>query len=356
MKQNYILLFCTLFVSIIKGQVCTPTITASSQSICYGDSVTLTASGATNYTWMPAGGNTSTLTEQLFSSTIYTLFAETGACASSATIQIQVNPVPIMSVFASPNAICAAGTASLYASGPVLSYSWSPSVNLNTTTSPVEAYPDSTTTYTVTGYDGTCYGVAQLTIYVFPSPNVTFYMQPDATPQVWNIYPNYGSNAGSYSFSWNWGDGSPDSNSPYPSHTYSAAGTYTICATVTDVNNGCYTDFCQAANVFKTSGINESSTMIQVNVINLITSIKTSETDNDISIFPNPSSEKVNINHPTDTELSAELLDVNGKLVISKKINYDSCIDVSTFTSGVYTLILRSETGSPITKKLIIVR
>jgi hypothetical protein len=117
MKKIYILLLCSLFINCMKGQVCTPTIMATSMNICSGDSVTLTASGATNYTWMPSGKFTNMVTEKPLSTTIYTLFASTGACTSSTTIQINVSPPPSVAVSAFNNSICASSSTSLIASG-----------------------------------------------------------------------------------------------------------------------------------------------------------------------------------------------------------------------------------------------
>ena len=43
--------------------------------------------------------------------------------------------------------------------------------------------------------------------------------------------PNTGD---TFSYRWNWGDGTADSTSTSPSHTFPAAGPYTVTLTVTD--------------------------------------------------------------------------------------------------------------------------
>ncbi len=339
----------------MKGQVCTPTVMASSSNICSGDSVTLSASGATNYTWMPSGEFTNIVTEKPLSTTIYTLFASTGACTSSVTIQISVSLPPSVSVSAFNNSICAGSTTSLSANGAT-SYYWSPAYSVSDSlASFVVASPSISTTYTVVGYNGVCQSSAYITLNVIPSPVLSFSIQADATPHVWNIYPTCSGGALPYTYSWDWGDGS-NSNIQYPSHTYSVAGTYNIVLNVTDAN-GCNGVYSTSANLFKTANNNQVSTIIQVNVINnLTTGIQTIQNNTAISVFPNPTSEKVYINMPTsERELVLEIFDLNGKLVMNKKINFSSYIDVSSLNNGLYTLTIKAE-NSLVNKRLTIVR
>ncbi len=341
----------------MKGQVCTPTVIASSANICSGDSVILSASGATNYTWMPSGEFTSIVNEKPLSTTIYTLFASTGACTSSTTIQINVSPLPSVAISAFNNSICASNSTSLIASGAT-SYSWSPSISLSDSVGQVVgAFPNTTTTYTVIGDNNGCYSSANVTLYVTSSPVVSFSIQADAIPHVWDLYPTFtgGLPPNTYTYFWDWGDGN-NSNIQYPSHTYSVAGTYNIVLNVTDAN-GCNGVYSTTANLFKTTNNNQVSTMIQVNVINnLTTGIQTTQNNNFISVFPNPASEEVYINMPTsERELLLEIFDLNGKLVMNKKINFSSYIDVSSLNNGLYTLTIKAE-NTVVNKKLTIVR
>jgi PKD repeat protein len=219
----------------------------------------------------------------------------------------------------------------------------------------VGAFPNTTTTYTVVGYNNGCYGSANVTLYVTPSPVVSFSIQADVTPHVWDLYPTCSSGLLPYTYSWDWGDGS-NSNAPYPTHTYSLAGTYNIVLNVTDAN-GCNGVYSTSANLFKTANNNQVSTMIQINVINnLTTGIQTIQNSNAISIFPNPTSEKVYINMPiSEKELLVEIFDVNGQLIMNKTINFNSYIEVSSLNNGLYTLTIKAENGV-VNKKLTIVR
>ncbi|MCE3278176.1 MAG: hypothetical protein K0S44_367 [Bacteroidetes bacterium] len=65
-------------------------ISPSATSICSGQSVTLTASGASSYSWAPGGQTTGAITVSPGGSTTYTVTAP--GCASSATQTINVTP------------------------------------------------------------------------------------------------------------------------------------------------------------------------------------------------------------------------------------------------------------------------
>ncbi|WP_430403518.1 PKD domain-containing protein [Fluviicola sp.] len=149
-------------------------------SICSGGSTTLTATGATNYTWSPATGLSSTtgasVTANPTTTTTYTVTGTTGSCSSTATVTVTVTP---LNLTVSPNAsICTGASTTLTASGAT-SYTWSPPTGLSASTgASVNASPTTTTTYTVTGTTGTCSATGTVTVTVTPlaltlSPNTS---------------------------------------------------------------------------------------------------------------------------------------------------------------------------------------
>ncbi len=75
-------------------------IQATQSLVCGGPaSVTLTASGASNYTWMPGGMNTPAITVSPSITTAYTVTASTGTCIATPIVTtITVNPLPSASV------------------------------------------------------------------------------------------------------------------------------------------------------------------------------------------------------------------------------------------------------------------
>jgi large repetitive protein len=87
-------------VTLIVNPIPIITVTPPNATICNGQSVSLTASGATNYTWSPATGlsatNTSTVTANPTATQTYTITGSNGICSGSTTSVITVNPLPVV--------------------------------------------------------------------------------------------------------------------------------------------------------------------------------------------------------------------------------------------------------------------
>ncbi len=136
---------CTNTKTVSVSVVTPPSVNLSANpaTICGGSSSTLTASGASSYSWSVGGtGTTKTVTPAL--TTVYTVTGTTGMCSATGTVNVTVNPIPNVTV--NNATICPAGTATLIAGGAT-TYSWSSSA----TTSSITVSPASNTTYTVTG-------------------------------------------------------------------------------------------------------------------------------------------------------------------------------------------------------------
>lgn len=161
-----------------------PAITLSPDvDICTGQSTTLTASGATTYSWSPAAGlNTTTganVTATPASTTTYSVTGTANGCNGNATVTVTVNPFPTVTVSPATTTVCSGVTTTLTASG-ASTYTWSPSTGLNTTTgASVDATPSVTTTYTVTGDNNGCTATATADINIDPTP--TLVLSPDVT-------------------------------------------------------------------------------------------------------------------------------------------------------------------------------
>ncbi len=152
-----------------------PTVTATSATVCVGQGGTLTASGASTYTWSPATGLSSTtgstVTATPGSSQNYTVTGSNGSCATTGTCAVTVIPTPTLTVN-SPT-ICRGNSTTLNASGAT-TYSWTPATGLSATTgASVTANPTVTTTYTVIGTSGSCTTTATSIVTVNPTPTVT---------------------------------------------------------------------------------------------------------------------------------------------------------------------------------------
>ena len=148
----------------------TLTITPNSPTICAGASTTLTASGASTYSWSPATGLSATtgasVTANPTVTTTYTITAtNSNGCIGTQTATVNINATPTLTVTPNNPTICNAGSATMTASG-ASTYSWSPSTGLNTTSgATVISNASSSTIYTVsgTGSDG-CLATATATV------------------------------------------------------------------------------------------------------------------------------------------------------------------------------------------------
>lgn len=145
----------------------TLTAAASSSSLCSGGTVTLSASGASTYTWNP-GSSGSTISVSPTVSTIYTVTSTNSInCKNTETLGITVKATPTVSIFSSTNTICNGGTANLIASGAP-SFSW----NTGGTNAIYPVTPIVTTTYVATG-TSTAGCSSSNSLVIFVSPTVT---------------------------------------------------------------------------------------------------------------------------------------------------------------------------------------
>ena len=154
----------------------TPTVatSASTPSLCSGTSASLTATGATTYSWIPAGGTASLAVVNPASSTIYTVTGATAGCSSTQTISLHVIITPTVLASTSSGAICSGATINLTATGAG-SYTWLPGSAM---TASITATPTTSTTYTVTGKNLTCSNSKTVSVTVNQIPVLTFTVNP----------------------------------------------------------------------------------------------------------------------------------------------------------------------------------
>ncbi len=154
-------------------------VSTNNTSICQGNSVVLTASGAYSYNWSPSTGLSATTGDTVTANptltTSYTLIA-TGAigCLDTQKIVVTVNLPPVLTITPSSPQICIGHPTALKVSGAA-TYTWIPSVGLTATTgSSVTANPTVTTTYTSYGIDKHgCNDSSKVVVKVNPLPIVT---------------------------------------------------------------------------------------------------------------------------------------------------------------------------------------
>ena len=194
----------------------TPTVSVNSATICTGTSATLTASGATSYSWSTNSTN-ATIVVTPPSNTTYTIRGTNAAgCSQTKTTSVIVTSSP--SVTVNSATICVGNSTILSASG-ANTYTW----NTGALSSTLSINPSSTTVYTVTGKLTGCAAIsintATVTVNATPSVAVSSASVCSGTSTVLTA-------SGANTYSWSTGaTSSTISVSPTSNTTYTVRGT-----------------------------------------------------------------------------------------------------------------------------------
>jgi len=221
--------------------ITTPAVQISGDdTICFGESTQITASGGTQYSWSPTDGvSDPTIADPIITTsatTDYTVsITDAGGCTATGQITITVNALPLADAgldqaICDGNNIAIGGTPT---GPPGSTFLWTPSVGLNDPSmADPTAQPTSTTTYTVEVIDANqCTAMDSVIIVVNALPTVdagtdvsicsTFSVILDAT--------------GSGSFLWSPATGLSSTTVNNPEASPSSTTTYIV--TLTDANN-----------------------------------------------------------------------------------------------------------------------
>ncbi len=126
-------------VMIVTVNPLPPVAISGTNAVCDGSSATLTASGANTYNW-GISTNTSIVVTPTGSTTYTVIGTDTNNCSNTATQQVTINPLPIISMFS--GAICPGNSYTLTPSGAA-TYTFSSGSAI--------VFPTTTTTYSVIG-------------------------------------------------------------------------------------------------------------------------------------------------------------------------------------------------------------
>ena len=160
-------------------------ITANPNSVCIGGSSTLTATGATTYTWttdptLSTSTGSVVVATPTLNPTNYTVSGSVGTCsATPAVITISITPSATLTV-SNDTTICLGGTVNLIASGAT-SYAWVNSLGTPIAASAsVAVTPTITQTYYAVGNPASCPVVDSVKVTVNATPTVTASSNPTA--------------------------------------------------------------------------------------------------------------------------------------------------------------------------------
>ncbi|MCC7333219.1 MAG: gliding motility-associated C-terminal domain-containing protein [Flavobacteriales bacterium] len=150
-------------------------IVTGNNSLCNGDSTTLTASGALGYVWSTSDTSTSIVVTPA-STTTYTVSGiNMYGCTDSTQYTVTVSAPPIAAINGNPS-ICFGQTVTLTASGGS-TYTWS----TGESTTSISSSPNDTITYWVVAHVGSCTDSAFYTVNVTPNPTVAITPSTDVT-------------------------------------------------------------------------------------------------------------------------------------------------------------------------------
>lgn len=165
-------------VSTIDVEVnATPTVSLSADrdSICRGEYVTLTASGATSYVWASSTSIASQRTLTPANTTTYIVTGTRNGCSATDTLTVVVNPKPTVTITANPTnaTVCKGDTAVLYAVGDY-AFEWRQGNTILSNVDSLCVAPSTNTSYRVIATtDFGCTATASKTVTVRPLPTAT---------------------------------------------------------------------------------------------------------------------------------------------------------------------------------------
>jgi hypothetical protein len=344
-----------------------PTVTASASpaAICSGQSTTLTAGGASTYSWSPGSLSGSPVTDYPTSTTTYTVTGTSSyGCVGTKTVTVTVNPSP--SPHSGSYLLCPIDPWPVLNAGPGTSYSWTyngtPVTGGSTLNSGLYGY--GTYSVTVTNSYG-CTGTG------------TFSVQPDHSAVV-NASFNYTATVMTSSATITTTavvTNSSDTWELYYSNSSGAAVTYIES---TSCPGGCATHaFSSAVPVNNWYRINHTASMDPCDVpatnyrYFFISDVRrlgnfdnTNGSENnfatiDFDVYPNPSSGLVNLKVSStldDQPMQFSLFDITGREVMSNiqvMPGSEQQLDLSGYTKGIY--MLRGQSGSQqLTTKIVV--
>jgi len=342
-----------------------PNVTAPSVSACPGGNATLTAYGATTYTWSN-GATGSTIIVPVATTTFFTVQGSTAPNCTPDYAQVYVYTNTFLTVSDESPVACPNQTFILGASG-ALSYTW----NTGATSPSIVITPTGNATYFVTGFDGNCNETKYIGVSV--DPNI---FAPSFTTCAGTSATLFVSGANSYS----WSNGSTSSVvivTPSANTVYTVTGTSGNCSvsktvSVTIGNKlsvncsqvclgssvllsaygaNSYTwypimDFNAsvivtptAAVVYTLAGVSgtcSGSRTIQVTYCAGFGE-ELGQEENNISVYPNPFSDELSI---SGAEGHLRICNLFGQVVYEESIDGKVQVSTATLSPGIYFVIV----------------
>jgi len=219
----------------------------SASSVCLGDTVRFFDGSIPNGTTITSrswdfgdGSSPSTQTNPSHAymsagSYVVRLTVSSASCSHDTTLNILVNPGPIVSFSSSLNVGCNPLSVSFNnttSGAPVYSWNFGDGSGLSSATAPTHTYPNSGTfSVTLIATQGSCADTLRIQsmIVVYPTPGASFSSASSVCLGDTVFFANSStSNGGITGYSWDFGDGSSISTGTSPYHVYSSPGSFQV--------------------------------------------------------------------------------------------------------------------------------
>lgn len=301
--------------------------TVSNTLTCMNETITVSVTGASTYTWSNGMTGSSNVVTVPSATTIVITGIGSNSCTTDYTVSLNVFD-PTVSVTGG-TAVCAGKSTTLTGSGAD-SYSWIG--GLPFASQPVT--PSITTTYTLsttTTSDGvTCNKDVTYTVVVNQNPTIV--TTPSAVTMCSKTEQATITATGANSYLWSSTSGTV-SNTSSSTFTSNVAGNYVYSVTGTDAN-GCVSNKTVAIKVNPCTGINEVTG------------------DNGVEVYPNPNNGEFTVKSSVETDLI--MVNQLGQVIREFHLNgnVDQKINVTGIAEGVY--YIKSKNNDSFNQKIIV--
>jgi hypothetical protein len=268
-----------------------PTVTITGDtSFCEGASTQLTATGGSNYQWSTGSTQSAITVSQPATYMVTATNAE--GCSATASVVVTVNPLPVITI-AGDTDICQGESTMLVAQGGV-AYTWNDSSTDST------ILVSTAGNFQVTGFsEAGCHNTATATVHVW---------NPDVSEETVSVSDSC--------YTWN-------------GQTYCQSGDYV--QTLQNIH-GC--DSVVTLHLTLRVGIDDHDV-------------------NNITLYPNPTRQSVQIRNSGSSIRSVTLYDASGRMLNMVKVNdHTAVIDLSGYAAGTYFLRIMTENGM-VTKRVV---
>jgi hypothetical protein len=293
----------TASVTIPVGTNPTVSVQQSANSICEGANFTLTASGASTYTWDNGVQNGVAFPVQPITYTVIGYGPD--GCTDTVAVTPNVNLAPVVAIQSSSNSVCQGSSVTLTASGtPTLTWN-------NNVQDGVAFTPAGTDTYLVIGTDGNgCSDTASVTITVNPLPMVNLDLGIDSVCTNNGLISLAGGSPSNGVFS-----GTGVTGTSFDPNTN--PGNYVITYTFVD-NNGCTGTATDDLMVVNCLGFADAQSM-------------------GITFGPNPTQGALHVQLPENwNQASVSIMDAQGRQMETFMVTGSFTKQMDRYASGVY--------------------